>query len=47
MSLKRQLFKLVIMFALIGAAAWYALSGPLNTPVPAPPPPAWVEPAAP
>lgn len=47
MSLKRQLLKLVIMFALIGVAAWYALSGPLNSPVPAPPPAAWVTPAAP
>ncbi|MBL8057660.1 MAG: hypothetical protein JNK29_13235 [Anaerolineales bacterium] len=41
MSLKRQFVKLAVMIALIAAAAWYALSGPLNTPVPAPPPAGW------
>ncbi len=38
-SLKWQLFKLFLLVLLIGLAAWYALSGPLGTPVPALPPP--------
>lgn len=45
MSLKRQLLKLAVLCLLISLAAWYAFSGPLGTPVPAPP--AWPWPLLP
>lgn len=41
MSLRQQVLRLAVVCLMIGLAAWYALSGLLDRPLPAPPPGFW------
>lgn len=36
LNLKREALKLLLALSLIGAATWYAFSGPLDAPAPPP-----------